>query len=47
MWDAAGATILFLVAAGAVALAAISFWWSNGAVQTVRTVASAPAIPHG
>lgn len=47
LWDTAGETTLFLVAAGAVALAAISFWWSNGAVQTVRTVASAPAIPHG
>lgn len=38
LWDAAGATTLFLVAAGAVMLAALSFWWSN------RTVQQAPAL---
>lgn len=38
LWDGAGATTLFLVAAGAVVLAALSFWWSN------RTVQRAPAL---
>lgn len=38
LWDGAGATALFLVAAGAVALAALSFWWSNRAVQPARTL---------
>lgn len=35
LWDAAGATAVFLVAAGAVGLAALSFWWSNRTVQHV------------
>ncbi|MBX3012787.1 MAG: MFS transporter [Caldilineaceae bacterium] len=38
LWDVAGATTLFLAAAGIVALAALSFSWSNRAVQPVQAV---------
>ncbi len=42
VWDVAGARTVFLMAAGVVALAAISFWWGNRAVEPKPTVVGSP-----
>ena len=44
LWDVAGGSTLFLVAASAVAVAALAIWWGNREVQSAPVVIHAPVV---
>jgi len=44
IWDVAGASSLFLAAAGVVGVAAIAFWWGNREVQPTSTIVTSPVV---